>query len=350
MLVVLRTFTGFFMGGQLPLSSTMAGEITPTGQWGFVAGLLLFSFGLGSLYSSLIGYLTLGHLGWRYFLGLCAIPSFIQTILSFWYPETPRYIECTGQSKQLADVLTKIGVENGASRDDLNEMLDDVNLFGDVVIARQSEKAATETPLYRLKLTFNLFGTENLRVTLIYTVAWMAASWNQFGLNIFLQEVYQKRGLHTDNIYLATVINGSAILPGAIVAGVLCNRVDKRKVLAGSLLVAGGFALAFSLSVNSTSIRVTSWLYQFFLQIAFVCCYCISPISFNSNLRASAMGWLGAATRAAGAMTPYIFSALMGDSPNSIYHAYLFVLIVNVFTAFLCLFIRQSDLTRFHQI
>uniref|UniRef100_A0A7S2RB97 Major facilitator superfamily (MFS) profile domain-containing protein n=1 Tax=Mucochytrium quahogii TaxID=96639 RepID=A0A7S2RB97_9STRA len=348
MLLIMRTLTGVFMGGQLPLSSTMAGEITPTANWAFVMGLLLCCFGLGSMFAGLMGYAALDHLGWHYFLGFCSIPSFIQAVCSLRYPETPRYAECKGKTEMLSEILTQMGKENGATDAQLNEMQEEIKLFGAVVAEREAN--SHQTTLSKIMMSFDLFAPSNLRLTLIYGFGWATCSFNQYGLNLFLAEVLKRRGIESDSIYIGSVVSCSAMIPASLMVGYLVNKFGHRQVLGSSLIVSGIFAMWFSVATSHGSLRASSWLFQFMLQISFVTMYVMTPISFTSQLRATAMGWCGGCTRSAGALTPFIIKALIGTGTSTIFHGYLFVLACNITVCFLLLFVRQEDLKRFYQI
>eukprot|EP01135_Chromosphaera_perkinsii_P006218 Nk52_evm1s456 gene=Nk52_evmTU1s456 len=115
MLVGLRALTGFFIGGQLPISITMAREICPDKNWAMVNSFVLAFFPAGSLYSAFVAYFCLDSLGWRYFLAFCAVPPAIQCAITFFYPETVRYHEARGDFHIVQETLLKVAKENNGS-------------------------------------------------------------------------------------------------------------------------------------------------------------------------------------------------------------------------------------------
>lgn len=63
----------------------------------FVAGVIDFSF----------SYTTQG---WRYMLGLAAIPSLVRLVAFFFLPESPRWLVGRGKKEKARAVLTKVCV------------------------------------------------------------------------------------------------------------------------------------------------------------------------------------------------------------------------------------------------
>ena len=354
MLIAMRTVTGIFMGGQIPLAIINAGENTPTKNFGNIIGALCFAMGAGGLYSALMGYLTLDSLGWRYFVAFNSIPCFIQATLSFFYPETPRYAECTGDAVKMETLLVRMAKENKASKETIEEIRFECSAFGDIAVEKAMKSASrNKTISEKIQdkggLLLALFEKKNLRITLIHGYGWLVSSFNNYGLNLFIQKVLVLRGYQSDNIYVSTLISSSAILPATVLVGSCVKFLGTRITLIGSFFIASGFALAFSMVTSLAAIRASAWLFQFFLEIGFAAFYVITPLCFNSSVRGTAMGFNGMLTRLAGTVTPYIFNAMITDA-NSLKYPYILVACLNAILCILVLFLRKSDTGRFKEI
>ena len=353
MLIVMRTLTGVFMGGQLPLALINAGENTPTKHFGNVVGFLTLALGVGSLYNALMGYLTLDPLGWRYFVAFNSIPCFIQATFAFFYPETPRYAEYTGDAVKMEMLLIKMATENNASKKTIEEIKFECSAFGDLAV-KKAMKNASRSKTFSEKiqdkggLLLALFERKNIRITLIHGYGWLVCSFNSYGLNLFIQKVLQLRGFESDNIYISTLISASAMMPATLLVGSCIRYLGIRTTLILSSVLTSAFALMFSMVTSLEAIRASSWLYMFFMEIGFASFYFITPVCFNSRVRGTALGFTGSLTRLAGTLTPYIFNAMITDG-DSLKYPYIFVTSVNAVLVILILFMKNSDTHRFKE-
>jgi MFS transporter, SP family, solute carrier family 2 (myo-inositol transporter), member 13 len=111
-----RSVVGLAIGGASLITPLYISELAPSHLRGrLVTVVLLFITG-GQVVAYIIGWLfsTMSG-GWRYMVGLGALPAIIQTILLLTMPETPRYLCKVQKQTQAKAVLTR--VYNGLSPD-----------------------------------------------------------------------------------------------------------------------------------------------------------------------------------------------------------------------------------------
>ena len=353
MLTVMRAFSGVFMGGQIALALINAGENTPTKCFGYVVGALSFAFGVGNLYSAFVGFLTLNSFGWRYFVAINSFPCFVQAALSFFYPETPRYAEYTGDVAKMEILLTKMASENKANPDITEKIKLECDAFKDIISRKARNKTCRSTSVVehiqiRGGLLLALFERQNIRLTAIHGYGWLICSFSSYGLNLFIQQVLVIRGYGPDNIYISTLINSSAVLPASVIVGPCVKRFGIQPVIIVSSLLTSVFALVFSMGTSLQVIRSSSWLYEFFVQICFVSFCIVTPLCFQSRIRGTALGFTGGMTRIGGALTPIIFNALISDV-RSLKYPYIIVVCSNVALCLSVLFMKKSDMQRFKE-
>jgi len=60
----------------------------------------------------ILSILVMPTKGWRWILGISAIPILISAISMFWMPESPRYYLGTGQIKKAKQIISRVAREN----------------------------------------------------------------------------------------------------------------------------------------------------------------------------------------------------------------------------------------------
>ncbi|XP_013859202.1 synaptic vesicle 2-related protein, partial [Austrofundulus limnaeus] len=111
-LLVLRGFVGFGIGGA-PQSVTLYSEFLPVKSRGFCIMLIAAFWAIGAVFEVLLALWIMPTLGWRWLLGLSAIPVGIFVCFCFWLPESPRFDVLSGRREKAMATLTRIAAENG---------------------------------------------------------------------------------------------------------------------------------------------------------------------------------------------------------------------------------------------
>lgn len=71
-------------------------------------------WGLGALLEVCLALVVMPTLGWRYLLGLSAVPLlFLLAIICFWLPESSRYHVACGEMERATAMLQQVANENG---------------------------------------------------------------------------------------------------------------------------------------------------------------------------------------------------------------------------------------------
>jgi len=112
-----RFVGGIAVGGASVVSPLYTAEISPAKKRGVLVAITQFNIVFGILVAFFSNYviagLHLGDLGWRWMLGIEAIPAAAFFFLLFLVPESPRWLIGKGRINQAKKVLDALGTDSG---------------------------------------------------------------------------------------------------------------------------------------------------------------------------------------------------------------------------------------------
>uniref|UniRef100_A0A2P2QLF7 Uncharacterized protein MANES_14G000300 n=1 Tax=Rhizophora mucronata TaxID=61149 RepID=A0A2P2QLF7_RHIMU len=111
-LLIARGFVGLGLGGGPVLLSWFL-EYVPAqnrGTW-----MVIFSafWTIGTIFEAALAWIVMPRLGWRWLLGLSALPSFLLLMFYSITPESPRYLCLKGRKNDAHRILEKVAELNG---------------------------------------------------------------------------------------------------------------------------------------------------------------------------------------------------------------------------------------------
>ena len=229
------TFAGFrFLGGVgVGISGIAApayiSEIAPAKNRGKLVGLYQFNLVTGILVAFLSNYLLsgLGENGWRYMMGIEALPAIIYTFLVLTIPKSPRWLYLNNQQKEAEKVI-----RDAYSKKDADELIAE--------IIQDKELNVNTESIFQKKYSF------------ILMLAFLVAAFNQFsGINAFLYyapRIFEAGGIGQSAALLNSVGIG---LTNVIFTFIGISLIDKlgRK----SLMYIGSVGYIISLTLISLS-------------------------------------------------------------------------------------------------
>eukprot|EP00485_Elphidium_margaritaceum_P006156 CAMPEP_0202705808 /NCGR_PEP_ID=MMETSP1385-20130828/18318_1 /ASSEMBLY_ACC=CAM_ASM_000861 /TAXON_ID=933848 /ORGANISM="Elphidium margaritaceum" /LENGTH=514 /DNA_ID=CAMNT_0049364133 /DNA_START=10 /DNA_END=1554 /DNA_ORIENTATION=+ len=162
MLLATRFLVGIFVGGGA-VAFTLAAEFSPTEKRGRMLVMQQAFWCFGALWSSLLGWLCMDYLNWRYFLMLAAIPIWFISVFLAWLPESPHYLMTTGKFEECQRTLQRLADGNSSSlpdgylRQDMSVLNSKRGRLRDVFVKRYR---STSIVLYIMLITsvFSYFG------------------------------------------------------------------------------------------------------------------------------------------------------------------------------------------------
>ena len=215
-----RLLVGLAIGTASMLTPLYLAEIAPARDRGAVVSLNQLCITIGILVSYLVGFaLATVTGGWRWMLGLGALPGVILAIGMLILPESPRWLAGHGRTEDAGDVLKRL--RGGADvSEELNALRTDIAREG----RQLSGWSELLSPRLRLPLTIGVGLAMFQQITGINTVIYFAPT------------IFQTAGLSSAAIsILATAGVGAVNVIMTIVSIRLIDRLGRRQLLYWSL-------------------------------------------------------------------------------------------------------------------
>ncbi|CAD6446589.1 80516420-5957-43be-ab05-25ef7b9f1f96 [Sclerotinia trifoliorum] len=365
-LLVLVAFTGFGIGGNIPIDTTIALEFLPQKNRFLLALLSIFQ-PIGVVVCSGIAYgfipkhscatdlpsckakdLTPGaeccskrnNMGWRYLLytlGAISLFIFILRFLVFTFQESPKYLLSKGRDEEALKVLQKIAktnkkplrltIEDFRSLDNTEALLSPTSttsggdrLRGRVIPEGLSLRQKIKREIKRVGILFKTKHTA--RVTIL---VWLIYAFDYWGFSVagaFLPTILARKGLDHKVGYAETYRNFVIIyMPGIVGVSlgalmVKVPRVGRRlSMIFSSALMATSFFLFAA--VNTQAANVGLSVMEYFFQSMFnSVLYGWTPEAFPASVRGTASGMASCWGRLFSIFSPIIAAKLLAMNLN----------------------------------
>ena len=257
-LVIGRIIVGLGIG----LSSVVPvyiSEISPAKARGWQASLYQLAITIGILAAYLVDYAFAGTEGWRWMLGLAAVPGLLLGLGMLWLPETPRWLLERGREDAARAVLRRVR-GNASIEPELEEI-------------KQTLSQASE------RGKFSDLLSPGVRPALIVGVG-LAIFQQITGINTviyYAPQIIQQSGIPSaSGAILATAGIGLVNVIMTVVSMLLIERVGRRPLLltgiVGMIITLFVLGLAFHLSTQSSTL---TWIAVITLMI-YVASFAIS--------------------------------------------------------------------------
>ncbi len=115
-LLVGRTIVGLGIGLASTTVPVYISEVSPPQSRGWQVSLFQLAITIGILVAYMVDYAFAGSGGWRWMLGLAAVPGLILGLGMLYLPESPRWLAKHGQTEKALKILSRIrGTSNVAA-------------------------------------------------------------------------------------------------------------------------------------------------------------------------------------------------------------------------------------------
>ncbi|MEW5872061.1 MAG: MFS transporter [Chloroflexota bacterium] len=292
-LLILRAATGFGVGGTLPVDYSIFAEYLPARKRGRYLVLLESFWALGTIVAAGLAWLVVPRLGWRWLLGLSALPGLIIFFIRRHVPESPRYLLVSGQKEQARAVLEQVARQNGTQLPQ-----------GELLVPPAVQRGRVR----------DLWKPEMARTTLFLWLIWFAISLGYYGVFTWLPSYFKIKGMALLPVYQNTFLLALAQLPGYFSAAYLVERLGRRRTLAFYMVASGLFTYLFAVATSMLFVVGMAVWMSFFALGAWGALYAYTPEAYPTTLRTTGMGAASGMTRIAGAIAPSLGAALMGVS------------------------------------
>jgi MFS family permease len=96
-LIVFRFLSNFGLGGEVPVTTTLASEFSPGRIRGALTGNILAAFPVGLIVAALVSLLIIPTLGWRALFIVGVVPAVLLFFARWYMPESVRYLLSKGR-------------------------------------------------------------------------------------------------------------------------------------------------------------------------------------------------------------------------------------------------------------
>ncbi len=239
--ILFRLIGGLGIGLASALSPMYIAEISPAHMRGRLVSINQLTIVIGILGAQIINYLIAdkvfdadsssailnswnGQTGWRWMFWAGTVPALLFFILSFFIPESPRYLGKRGRWHEASHILERIGGTEYA-------------------VHEQTEISAT---LHQTstKIDWKVLSSKKVRPVLILGVV-LAVFQQWCGINVifnYAEEVFTSAGYSVGDMLFNIVITGTVNLIFTILAMRMVDSWGRRKLM---LLGAGGLAIIY---------------------------------------------------------------------------------------------------------
>ena len=291
-LLILRSLTGFGVGGTLPVNYSIFSEFIPAKNRGKNLVYLEAFWALGTIAAAGFSWLIVPNYGWRWLLVISAIPGLIVFMIRRYVPESPRFLLSQGRTEEAMAILNRIAVINKRE------------ISFDRIQPVQVQKSKTR----------DLFRPSYRKTTILLWMIWFMISLGYYGVFTWLPNYFKSIGMDLLPIYRNTFILALAQLPGYFSAAYLVEKWGRKLTLGVYLLASGVFTYLFAIATSTSFIVFMGIWMTFFALGAWGALYAFTPEVYPTPLRATGMGSASAMSRISGAIAPVLGGVLMGES------------------------------------
>ncbi|KNA24583.1 hypothetical protein SOVF_014400 [Spinacia oleracea] len=325
-LLVARCIVGGGVGAG-PVLLTWFLEFVPAPSRGTWLVLFQAFWTVGSITEAALAWVVMPRLGWRWLLGLSALPSFILLVFYLITPESPRYLCFKGKKDQAFQVLAKIAKVNGKELP-TGILLTDMELeFQDQTTPAQDNvvpKNCKDSEMSIVKSFMLLLSPNLARTTLLLWFVFFADSLAYYGLvllttqlnntNIVCNSLGHHQQSHSAGAginYKDVFITSIAELPGLVAVGLLIDRLGRKISMAVMLVVCFAFLIPLVVPRSETITTVLMFGSRASIMGTWTTAFIFAPEIYPTSVRNTGLGTASSMARIGGMVSPVVAVALV---------------------------------------
>ncbi|GGY41777.1 MFS transporter [Pseudoduganella albidiflava] len=290
-LLALRFLTGIGVGGTLPVDYTMMAEFLPSDRRGRWLVWLESFWAVGTILLAILALFAAGwgDDAWRVIFLVTGIPALVGVVLRLYIPESPMYLNRSGQSEAARKVLERVAAANGRTGPIAPLLPDNAG--------RHS--------------LFALFSAQLRRRSIALFVAWGLISIAYYGVFVYLPVKLGAQGFGFMRGQEFLIVLALVQLPGFALSAYGVERWGRKPTLVGFLVLSAVGCMGYSLGGSMPVVVGATLLMSFALLGTWGALYAFTPEVYPTDLRASGMGMAGAVARFGGLFAPAIVAPVM---------------------------------------
>ncbi|CAI4232475.1 unnamed protein product [Auanema sp. JU1783] len=318
-LLFFRGLTGFGIGG-VPQSVTLYAEFLPMTQRAKCVVLIENFWAIGAVFESLLAYFIMNTWGWRWLIIFSSLPLGLFSLMSFWLPESPRYLIACGKEEKALEMLQKAAKDNRVQ-------LPKGRLVANIKNTEDRGGLAA------------LLNPDLKKTTLLLWFIWAMNAFSYYGIVLYTTVLFQSHdechgGLFSNGTsleechpltrsdYFDLLQTTLAEFPGLLITVFVIEWLGRKRTMAFEFAIFSVFTFLLYFCLDRFTVTCFIFISRAFISGAFQCAYVYTPEVYPTTLRAVGLGASSAMARIGAIITPFVAQVSSGYSlslPISIY-------------------------------
>ncbi|KAJ0880904.1 putative major facilitator superfamily, MFS transporter superfamily [Helianthus annuus] len=260
---------------------------------------------VGTITEASLAWWIMPTYGWRWLLGVSAIPSIMALLFYGLVPESPRYLTTQGRLAEVRQIL-----ENGAAANQ-KELPAGLLVSDHIKIMTYDNEPSESTALLSNGKTSSsqrssssvlmLLSPKLIRTTLLLWFLYFANTFAYYGIILLTSQLSAPQSecdtpsLRSENIkdpslYTNVFITSLAELPGLALAAYILDRVGRK--ISMEIMLVSGFVLLLPIITHQNEMITTGALFgsRMFISASFIIVCIYAPEVYPTNLRTTGVG------------------------------------------------------------
>eukprot|EP01084_Bolivina_argentea_P271632 462260_1 len=302
MLIICRLMTGCAVGGSLTCLSLVT-EFIPQKHRGEMTYIEVSFWSFGAIYAISTGWLIYyAGLDWRWYLASCAAPSWISVILTFFVPESPRWLLNNGDYMKLKQLILRIASWNNVNIGILKGKLIEANAIDN------SKKGSIS----------KLFISRHFRTSFQVLITTFCATCAYFGVALFQLAYFEQEGSSLNDIFWELLVCTSSEIPGMIIGILIFDNIGRIPFLSSTFFISTICFIGLIFSPEYIGIALI-FLARMCVSTAYNILIVYILEYYPTTIRATALGFCITLARFAGISTSFIVQDLSTSNSSIIF-------------------------------
>ncbi|CAN0840301.1 Organic cation/carnitine transporter 7 [Linum grandiflorum] len=329
-LLISRCLVGLGLGGGPVLFAWFLEfvPVTNRGMW----MIIFYSFWtIGTILEVAVAWIVMPRLGWRWLVGLSALPSFVLLVLYPLTPESPRYLCLKGRKEDALRIMEKIAKINKKELPSGVLITDHEREQQGQIVSPEfaaADLSASTPPRWKdadmgaMKTIMLLLSRKLVRSTLLLWVIFFANAFSYYGLVLLTTQLNRSDrcnpnaphsedssdgGIDYKNVFITTL----AECPGLLIVGLFVDRIGRKISMSGLFFICIVFVVPLVVHQSPTVTTILLFGSRICITGTFAVAFLIAPELYPTSVRSTGFGLASSMGRIGGMTCPFVAVGLM---------------------------------------
>ena len=295
-LSIFRFLSNFGLGGEVPVTATLASEFSPSRIRGRMAGNILAAFPVGLVVAALLSLAIIPTFGWRGLFVVGVVPAVLLFFVRRYMPESVRYLLSKGRIAEAEQTVAHIE-QQALGRTLSAEEIKALPIKPEVAVSTGVT-------------VFELLSAERAKRTILLWIVSFCFLWSSNGILFMLPTILHERGIPLTQAITFLLVQAIGGVFGYSACSFLIDRYGRRPVLFLYYFIGAFFHLWFAMATGA-------WVYVAAFLVGWV-----NPGVFGStgiyvselhptHIRATAVGWFFGIGRVGSFLAPAVVGFML---------------------------------------